>query len=332
MSSNLVCPFCAAPPEVYDVTEPPTELEPHANCPNGCAGPMSLTRWNTRPSMLAGRGAAEAASSKAAEVVEQLLTNGSGERADRLVLWRDHDKRDLGGWGKQALENRLNELVHAAKAPLQAELQALQSAIAQMRQQELRRLQLEFGDGLWGVRLQLSTRELTLLPDSDWATRFLLMFVAAVNHKLGEMRATEICPLCGKAADGAPCGDWHVHVKALRSKAARSGPLCDHGQAMSVLGSLQSAKDCVAELERKLRALEWRHSHVLNAAREIVQAAAPSTLRMKSINGVYMLTPEYVDFLVEHVQKLRAALDESGVAEPLGEPQRAPDRKGERDG
>lgn len=32
-------------------------------------------------------------------IVTNLFTNGVGEKAERLLLWKDSEKRDLGGWG-----------------------------------------------------------------------------------------------------------------------------------------------------------------------------------------------------------------------------------------
>lgn len=40
------------------------------------------------------------------QFLEELFTNGQGERADRLVL-TDERGRDLGGWGRHALRDRL---------------------------------------------------------------------------------------------------------------------------------------------------------------------------------------------------------------------------------
>lgn len=40
--------------------------------------------------------------------VDDLFTNGSGHQAERLVLWRDSDQRNLGGWCKQSIIDRLH--------------------------------------------------------------------------------------------------------------------------------------------------------------------------------------------------------------------------------
>ncbi len=41
-------------------------------------------------------------------VVADLFVNGFGEQADRLVLTQDgQPPRDLGGWGKQAVRNKV---------------------------------------------------------------------------------------------------------------------------------------------------------------------------------------------------------------------------------
>ena len=40
--------------------------------------------------------------------VEDLFTNSRGDRADRLVLWSDREKINLGGWSKESVINRLH--------------------------------------------------------------------------------------------------------------------------------------------------------------------------------------------------------------------------------
>jgi hypothetical protein len=39
--------------------------------------------------------------------VDDLFTNGAGEKADRLVLYRDDAAHDLGGLNRQAVMSRL---------------------------------------------------------------------------------------------------------------------------------------------------------------------------------------------------------------------------------
>ncbi len=41
------------------------------------------------------------------QIVDGLLVNGSGQKADRLVLMQDAPKRDLGGWCRAALYDRI---------------------------------------------------------------------------------------------------------------------------------------------------------------------------------------------------------------------------------
>lgn len=43
------------------------------------------------------------------ELLEGLFTNGAGERADRLVLTRDSDGADLGGWSRGPIRDRIEE-------------------------------------------------------------------------------------------------------------------------------------------------------------------------------------------------------------------------------
>ena len=51
-------------------------------------------------------------------ITEDLFTNGSGERADRLVLTIDGPpKRDLGGWGKLPFADRLRDLLASHPPP-----------------------------------------------------------------------------------------------------------------------------------------------------------------------------------------------------------------------
>ncbi len=51
-------------------------------------------------------------------ITEDLFTNGSGERADRLVLTIDGPpKRDLGGWGKLPFADRLRDLLASHSPP-----------------------------------------------------------------------------------------------------------------------------------------------------------------------------------------------------------------------
>lgn len=47
-------------------------------------------------------------------VLNYIFTNGAGEEAQRLVL-TDKEGNDIGGWSKEALEYRLNELCAAGR-------------------------------------------------------------------------------------------------------------------------------------------------------------------------------------------------------------------------
>jgi hypothetical protein len=40
-------------------------------------------------------------------IADDLFVNGSGDQADRLVLWVDADERNLGGWAKRAVVDRV---------------------------------------------------------------------------------------------------------------------------------------------------------------------------------------------------------------------------------
>ena len=55
-----------------------------------------------------------------ADIVDDLFTNGQGERADRLVLVIDNGRppRDIGGWGRGAMHDRI--LKHLTRRPLRA--------------------------------------------------------------------------------------------------------------------------------------------------------------------------------------------------------------------
>lgn len=44
--------------------------------------------------------------------VEGIFTNGSGQKAERLVLWRDSDDKNLGGWSRYAIKERLRDFLN----------------------------------------------------------------------------------------------------------------------------------------------------------------------------------------------------------------------------
>ncbi len=43
----------------------------------------------------------------AEKIADDLFQNSNGDVAERLVLWLDSDKRNLGGWCKQGVVNRI---------------------------------------------------------------------------------------------------------------------------------------------------------------------------------------------------------------------------------
>lgn len=50
------------------------------------------------------------------EILESLFTNGSGQKATRLVLWddnKDFPANNLGGWSKSAIASKLTEFLDA---------------------------------------------------------------------------------------------------------------------------------------------------------------------------------------------------------------------------
>lgn len=42
-------------------------------------------------------------------IADDLFVAGDGEHADRLVLWVDADERNLGGWSKRAVIDRIEQ-------------------------------------------------------------------------------------------------------------------------------------------------------------------------------------------------------------------------------
>jgi hypothetical protein len=56
---------------------------------------------------------------RAERFVDDLMTNGAGEKAHRLVLTRDMDNRisyDLGGWGRRPLVDKITALLDACQS------------------------------------------------------------------------------------------------------------------------------------------------------------------------------------------------------------------------
>ncbi len=43
----------------------------------------------------------------AGRIVAELFQNGAREQANRLVLMQDNPQRNLGGWGRLAVEDRI---------------------------------------------------------------------------------------------------------------------------------------------------------------------------------------------------------------------------------
>jgi len=53
----------------------------------------------------------------AQQIADDLFVTGAGEQADRLVLWGAADDRNLGGWSKRAVVDRVRKLLlHATGA------------------------------------------------------------------------------------------------------------------------------------------------------------------------------------------------------------------------
>lgn len=63
-------------------------------------------------------------SEAALEIAESLFTNGSGSKAERLVLWQDTTQRDLGGWCRAAVADRIDAAL--ARAREEARREALE--------------------------------------------------------------------------------------------------------------------------------------------------------------------------------------------------------------
>lgn len=58
----------------------------------------------------------EAAMKAAQAVTDDLFINGFGEHAERLVLWRDTTKQDLGGLCPGVVRDRIASAIDAAVA------------------------------------------------------------------------------------------------------------------------------------------------------------------------------------------------------------------------
>lgn len=56
------------------------------------------------------------------EFVESLFTNGAGSKAERLLLWRDTDKANLGGWSRAAIRDRIADFLALREKKLKAEI------------------------------------------------------------------------------------------------------------------------------------------------------------------------------------------------------------------
>lgn len=49
----------------------------------------------------------EQLSELALRIAADLFTNGSGKKAERLLLWRDSDQQEMGGWSEKPLAARI---------------------------------------------------------------------------------------------------------------------------------------------------------------------------------------------------------------------------------
>lgn len=58
-----------------------------------------------------------------AELTDAMFTNGSGEEADRLMLVKDHPHRDLGGWCRGAIRDRVLALAARIRAEASGEVE-----------------------------------------------------------------------------------------------------------------------------------------------------------------------------------------------------------------
>jgi hypothetical protein len=47
-------------------------------------------------------------------IADDLFMNHVGEQADRLVLWMDADERNLGGWAKRVVIDRIVAVLRTA--------------------------------------------------------------------------------------------------------------------------------------------------------------------------------------------------------------------------
>ena len=55
----------------------------------------------------------------AERIADDLFVDAAGEEADRLVLWIDADERNLGGWCKRAVADRVRAVLKGAMLPRQ---------------------------------------------------------------------------------------------------------------------------------------------------------------------------------------------------------------------
>jgi len=61
---------------------------------------------------------------RARDFNESIFTNGSKEKAERLVLMQDNPKRDLGGWGKKVMQDKIKDLLNSERHQLLDEILA----------------------------------------------------------------------------------------------------------------------------------------------------------------------------------------------------------------
>lgn len=102
------CPYCKG--HQYRQLKTPT-YEGAGTCPE-CGGTGKLDPIDLRR-QLAQRD--KQLAKLPAAVAERLFVNGAGEKADRLCLFDSVVSRNLGGWCKAAVEDRVRQIIEATK-------------------------------------------------------------------------------------------------------------------------------------------------------------------------------------------------------------------------
>lgn len=70
---------------------------------------MNIENRPERPTLTPGQ-----LNAVARAVAGRLFENGFGDKAERLVLWRDSDSKNLGGWCRGAVEDHIGNALKAA--------------------------------------------------------------------------------------------------------------------------------------------------------------------------------------------------------------------------